>query len=80
MHNWTDSFFDGRRVDTTEETGEGTLNLKNIATAFDLPYYKIFDYKKIDSDLKKIYKNKTPCFVEVITDSKQKIFDSFKDK
>lgn len=80
MHNWTDSFFDGRRVDTAEETGEGTLNLKNIATAFELPYYKIFNYKKIDSDLKKIYKNKTPCFVEVITDSKQKIFDAFKDK
>ena len=80
MHNWTDSFFDGRRVDTAEETGEGTLNLKNIATAFELPYYKIFNYKKIDSDLKKIYKNKTPCFVEVITDIKQKIFDAFKDK
>ena len=80
MHNWTDSFFDGRRVDTKEDTGEGTLNLKNIAKAFDLKYYRIKNYKEIDYDLKKICSNDSPVFVEVVTDSKQRIFDSFKDK
>ena len=34
MHNWQDTFFEGRRVDTSKDTGEGTLNLRNIAEAF----------------------------------------------
>ena len=80
MHNWTDKFFEGRRVDNKKDTGEGTLNLKNIAKAFDLKYYKISSYKSIDKDLKNICKTNSPIFVEVVTDNKQIIFDSFKDK
>lgn len=80
MHNWADTFFDGRRVDNPEDTGEGTLNLRRVAGAFDLDYYRITDYKKIKSDLRKICKNNKPLFVEVFTDNYQKIFDSFKDK
>lgn len=80
MHNWTDSFFDGRRIDSKKDTGEGTLNLKNIAKAFDLNYYRISDYKNIEEDLKNICKTNSPVFVEVVTDNKQRIFDSFKDK
>jgi len=80
MHNWTDKFFDGRRVDNKKDTGEGTLNLKNIAKAFDLKYYKISNYKNIDKDLKNICKTNTPVFIEVVTENKQTIFDSFKDK
>ena len=79
MHNWQDTFFEGRRVDSSKDTGEGTLNLKNIAEAFDLEYYKINNYESIDSDLEKIMKNDKPLFVEVLTDHKQKIYDSFKD-
>ena len=79
MHNWQDTFFEGRRVDTSKDTGEGTLNLKNIAEAFDLEYYKIDNYESIDNDLKKIMQNNKPLFVEVLTDQKQKIYDSFKD-
>ena len=51
MHNWQDTFFEGRRVDSTKDTGEGTLNLKNIADAFELNYYKISNYRGIDEDL-----------------------------
>jgi acetolactate synthase-1/2/3 large subunit len=80
MHNWTDNFFDGRRVDDSEKTGEGTLNLKKVAEAFDLEYYKISDYKKIKKDLVNIMKNKKPTFVEVVTDKMQKIFDAFNDR
>ena len=32
-------------------------NFKKIADAFDLNYYKIFDYKKIELDFKKIKVN-----------------------
>jgi len=80
MHNWADTFFDGRRVDNSKDTGEGTLNLKKIAKAFGLKYFKISDYRNIQKDLTKICKNNKPLFVEVITDNYQKIFDAFKDK
>ena len=79
MHNWADTFFKGRRLDTAVDTGDGTLNLRNIAKAFDMEHYIIKDFKKIDYDIKKILKNKKPLFVEVITTSKQLIFDAFKD-
>ena len=80
MHNWTDNFFKGRRVDDPKKTGEGTLNLKRIAEAFDLDYYRIDNYKNVTNDLSKIFSNKKPIFVEVVTDRKQKIFDAFKDR
>ena len=79
MHNWADTFFKGRRLDTAKNTGDGTLNLKNIAKAFDMDHFLIHDYKQIDRDLKFILKSKKPLFIEVMTDTKQKIYDSFKD-
>ena len=36
MHNWADTFFKGRRVDNPEDTGDGTLNFKKIAQAYEL--------------------------------------------
>lgn len=80
MHNWADNHFSGRRVDNPDETGEGTLNLKKISEAFDLEYYKIFDYKNISKDLDDIFRTNKPLFIEVLTDNKQKIFDAFKDR
>lgn len=79
MHNWADSFFKGRRLDTSEDTGIGTLNFKNIAKAFDLEHYLIKDVHSIDKNLRNILKRKKAMFVEVITDPHQKIFDAFKD-
>ena len=80
MHNWADSHFKGRRLDTAKDTGDGTLNLKNIAKAFDLEHFLIKDVKNVERDLKKILTIKKPLFVEVITDPRQKIFDAFKDQ
>ena len=79
MHNWADTFFKGRRVDNPIDTGDGTLNLKNIAKAFDLDHYLISKTKNLDNVLKKIIKIKKPVFVEVITDNKQIIYDAYKD-
>ena len=79
MHNWADTFFKGRRLDTAKDTGDGTLNLKNIAKAFDMDHFLINDYKQIDRDLKFILRSKKPLFIEVMTDTKQKVYDSFKD-
>ena len=79
MHNWADTFFKGRRVDNPVDTGDGTLNLKNIAKAFDLDHYLISKTKNLDIVLKKIVKIKRPLFVEVITDNKQIIYDAYRD-
>lgn len=79
MHNWADSLFKGRRLDTAKDTGDGTLNFKNIAKAFDLNHYLIKDVNRIEKDLKKILNDKKPLFIEVITDPHQKIIDAFKD-
>lgn len=79
MHNWADTFFKGRRVDNAKDTGDGTLNFKKIASAFDLKYYRIFNYKKIEHNFKQIIKIKGPVLIEVMTDNEQKIFDAFKD-
>jgi len=79
MHNWADNFFKGRRLDTAEATGDGTLNLKNIAKAFDMEHYLIKDYRNIEKDLKHILSFKKPLFVEVVTDNRQLIYDAFQD-
>lgn len=80
MHNWADSFFDGRQVDNPKDTGEGTLHFKKIADAFDISYYKISNVKNMKKDLKKILNNNKPMFVEVVTNNQQIIFDAFKDQ
>ena len=80
MHNWADSLFKGRRLDTTNDTGEGTLNLKSVAKAFDLDHFLISDHKAVDKSLKKIFTSNKPLFVEVVTDNKQIIYDAFKDR
>lgn len=79
MHNWADTIFKGRRVDNPTDTGDGTLNLKKIANAFDMEHYLISNSKNLDSKLKKINNIKKPLFVEVLTDNKQKIYDAYND-
>ena len=79
MHNWADSFFRGRRVDNPVDTGDGTLNLKNVAKAFDMNYFLISSSKNLDLKLKKINNINRPMFIEVITDNKQIIYDAYKD-
>ena len=79
MHNWADTFFRGRRVDNPVDTGDGTLNLKNIAKAFDMDYFLIPSSKNLDFKLKKINNIKRPLFIEVLTDNKQIIYDAYKD-
>jgi acetolactate synthase I/II/III large subunit len=78
MKKWQD-MFDGRRIDTEEETGTGTLDLKKIAVAFGLNHYQIDDFALIDKQLKEVMSDNRPLFVEVMTDHKQKIVEAFKD-
>jgi len=79
MKKWQDDVFEGRRIDTSESTGAGTLNLSKIADAFDLDYVRIDDYKNIEAQLNEIMSIKSPLFVEVFTDNYQKIIEAFRD-
>jgi len=79
MKKWQDDIFEGRRIDTSETTGAGTLNLKNIANAFDLEYTYIDDYENITQNLNQIMSNDKPMFVEVFTDNDQRIIEAFRD-
>ena len=78
MRKWQDAFFDGRRIDTEEATGIGTLNLKKVAEAFDLEWVLIDKFEEIDSVLLDVvFNNDRPMFVEVVTDPNQKIIEAF---
>ncbi|MBS3903029.1 MAG: thiamine pyrophosphate-binding protein [Anaplasmataceae bacterium] len=79
MRKWQDTFFEGRRLDSDEETGSGVLNLQKVADAFDLPFAIIEKAEEIDDQLKKIMSQPGPLFVEVVCDHHQKIVEPIKD-
>ena len=79
MRKWQDTFFEGRRIDTAEATGVGTLNLERIAQAFDLNYVLIDKYEEVDEKLTEIMADTDPLFVEVVTDDRQVIVEAFQD-
>ena len=76
MHKWQDACFEGRRIDTEEATGTGTLNMRKVAAAFDLNYECIERYEEIDDKLREIMSDPSPLFVEVMTDHNQQIFQA----
>jgi acetolactate synthase-1/2/3 large subunit len=75
MRNWQDNYFEGRRIDTEESTGAGTLNLKKVAEAFELDYVIIQDHREIDETLRQLISHDRPVFVEVVTDNNQEILE-----
>jgi acetolactate synthase-1/2/3 large subunit len=76
MKKWQDDYFEGRRIDDAESTGVGTLNLRNIAQAFDMRYSCIDDFATIDDKLWEIMSDDSSLFVEVVTDNEQKIINA----
>lgn len=77
MNRWQDTFFDGRRLDTSEQTGVGTLHMKKISDAFGLRYLRIDAVDDIEDKIKKVLSDDKPIFVEVITDNNQSIVNAF---
>lgn len=79
MRNWQDSVFEGRRIETTEATGIGTLDLSKVAAAFELPYLRIDRVDEIDEMITKVMSDEFPIFVEVVCNDMQKIIEPIKD-
>lgn len=77
MKKWQDTFFEGRRIDTGEQTGAGTLNMKKIADAFELRYRSIERASDMKESIKSMLWDNKPLFVEVVTDNNQRIVDAF---
>ncbi len=79
MRNWQDTFFDGRRIGSDENSGAETLNFKDVAQAFSLNYELIESWQDTDLKIKKVMKDNLPYLIEVITDDRQKIIEPIID-
>ena len=62
-----------------KEGSGNTLYGLEVCRSLDLDIDFLQRAENIRKDLKTILKSKKPIFVEVVTDSQQKIFDAFKD-
>ena len=78
IRNTQDAVCEGRYIGSDLTSGIGTLKLKKIAEAFELPYFSIERYEEIDDKLKEIMSEKGPAFVEVICDNKQQIIEALR--
>ena len=79
MKKWQDSFFEGRRIDTEDATGVGTLDFSKISDAFGLEWILIDKHENIDSTLEEVMSYEKPQLIEVVTDPNQKIIEAFID-
>jgi acetolactate synthase-1/2/3 large subunit len=73
MRNWQDNFFEGRRIDTEEQTGAGTLSMLHVATAFGLKYDVIRSHALVERSIEYILGDDNPAFIEVVCDDRQLI-------
>jgi acetolactate synthase I/II/III large subunit len=79
MRNWQDSYFDGRRIGSDDDTGAETLNLFRVAQAFGMPYDRIDRVDQIDMQVQQILNQRGPLFIEVMCDPNQKIIEPMKE-
>ena len=71
MRAWQDTFFDGRYIGSTDQTGTKPMNFKKIAQAFNLRYEIINSEKDFNKKIDKIFKKPGPIIIEVMCDTNQ---------
>ena len=76
IRNTMDKFFNSRYYGVDKESGLSFPDLKKIAYAYDIPYYKLDNGLTLETDLKKILDLDKYCLVEVICPIKQDIVPS----
>ena len=62
MVKWQQEYFEGRLI---EKPGQNSLDLEQIAKAFNLSYCNLNNHKTLDQDLINILSKKGPLFIEV---------------
>ncbi|NQV73992.1 thiamine pyrophosphate-binding protein [bacterium] len=77
MRNWQDSFFEGRRIGSDDETGAEGLDFRAVAQAFGLDYMLLDSAESVVEDLSSLISNPGPMFIEVLCDTEQKIVQPF---
>ena len=71
MRAWQDTFFEGRYIGSTDQTGTKPMNFKEISKAFNLKYEIIKSEKDFNKKISKIFRNPGPIIVEVMCDTNQ---------
>ena len=70
-----DNMCGGRYTDDEE-----ILNFSKVANTFNMPFYFLDDYKKLDEQIKEIFSLKGPALIEVLCDPNQKIMSPYEVK
>ena len=68
-----DEIIGGGRYTDDEEV----LNFKKVASAFELDFEILENYKNLETDLKRVLNKKGPMLIEVVCDSQQEIIEPF---
>lgn len=79
MRNWQDTFFEGRRIGSDDDTGAEGLNLEAVAKAFDLNYVLLDNPGTLEDDLRALVRESGPMFVEVMCNPNQSIVQPFEE-
>jgi acetolactate synthase-1/2/3 large subunit len=79
MRNWQDTFFEGRRIGSDDDTGAEGLNLEAVAKAFDLDYLLLENPETLEADLHALVRQSGPMFVEVVCNPNQRIVQPFEE-
>lgn len=67
-----DNYFSGRRLGTDKSSGLEIPPIKNLAKAFDIPYFKIASNAEISDTISEILKKDGPIICELVISEKQK--------
>ena len=71
MRAWQDTFFEGRYIGSTDQTGTKPMNFRKISKAFNINYEIIRSEKDFNKKINKIFKTPGPILVEVMCDPNQ---------
>jgi acetolactate synthase-1/2/3 large subunit len=77
IRNTQNQLCDGRYINSDQANANGILNFCKVADAFNIKYFLIDDYNKIETVFKKVTDFKGPAFIEVVCDNKQKIINCY---
>ena len=73
MRTWQETYFDGRYIGSTDDTGTKTMNFSKVSKAFNLDYEIIQDSKDFHDKIPSIVGTNQPMLIEVMCDSNQQL-------
>ena len=73
MRTWQETYFDGRYIGSTDDTGTKPLDFSKISKAFNLDYEVIQDSKDFHDKIPLIVGTSQPMLIEVMCDSNQQL-------